>query len=254
MDSTRFPLTMGRFFDSLWTTGLRGTISCVYARSAHSLNSLFFPTPSQHDTLPGSNLVSASLFLSFLTHMAQSVTLPDPVANIRRPQETQAEKPSKKGIKIQRRFTTQGLEAYDMVDYELRESRITEPSGKIVFEMTNVEVPKSWSQLATDIIAQKYFRKRGVPGTDHEVSAKQTIHRIAHTIRTFGEDKGYFANKEDAESFEQELKFMLITQRGAFNSPVWFNCGLYHEYQVMGDGGNYAWDFEKGAVMEVDNA
>lgn len=202
--------------------------------------------------------ISSSLF----KRMAQSITLPDPVsektasktsAEIQRPEDAK-KNISNKGIHIQRRFTTEGMDAFNMVDYDLRESRITEPSGKIVFEMTNVEVPKSWSQLATDIIAQKYFRKRGVPGTDHEVSAKQTIHRIAHTIRTFGEEQGYFATREDAETFEQELKFMMITQRGAFNSPVWFNCGLYHEYGVTGDGGNYAWDFEKGAVTEIPNA
>ena len=155
---------------------------------------------------------------------------------------------------MKRRFTQSGLDAFDMMDYDLRESRIKEPSGKIVFEMTKVEVPTTWSQLATDIIAQKYFRKRGVPGTEHEVSAKQTVHRIANTIRTFGMERGYFASEEDAETFEQELKFMLITQRGAFNSPVWFNCGLYHQYGVTGDAGNYAWDFAKGAVVEIDNA
>jgi ribonucleoside-diphosphate reductase alpha chain len=193
--------------------------------------------------------------------MAQSITLPDPVAtptgatkkDIKHPQEGKT--PSKNGLRITRRFTQAGLEAFDMMDYEMRESRITEPSGAVVFEMKNVEVPSSWSQLATDILAQKYFRKRGVKGkADSETSAKQTVHRIAHTIRTFGEDHGYFASKEDADSFEQELKFMLITQRGAFNSPVWFNCGLFHEYGVLGDAGNYAWDFNKSAVVEIENA
>ena len=199
--------------------------------------------------------------------MAQSITLPDPVVaqastqdsaskktEIRRPQEAKSKNEGdSKGLQIKRRFTQAGIEAFDMLDYEVRESRIKEPNGKIVFEMTHVEVPTSWSQLATDIIAQKYFRKRGVPGTDNEISAKQTVHRIAHTIRTFGEEKGYFADAEAAETFEQELKFMLMTQRGAFNSPVWFNCGLYHEYKVTGDNGNYAWDFEKNAIVEIEN-
>ncbi len=192
--------------------------------------------------------------------MAQSITLPDPVVTptgaakkeIKQPQEAKA---TKNGLRIARRFTQAGLEAFDMMDYDLRESRITEPNGSVVFEMKNVEVPTSWSQLATDILAQKYFRKRGVDGkAGSESSAKQTVHRVAHTIRTFGEDKGYFASKDDADSFEQELKYMLITQRGAFNSPVWFNCGLYHEYGVVGDAGNYAWDFAQGAVVEIDNA
>lgn len=159
-----------------------------------------------------------------------------------------------KGLKIDRLFTKKGVDAFEMVEFEKRTSKITEPDGTVVFEMKDIEVPKSWSQLATDIIAQKYFRKRGVPKTEHETSAKQVMHRVAHTVRNFGEALGYFASKEDADSFEQELKYLTITQHGAFNSPVWFNCGLYHEYKVQGDGGNYAWDFEKGEVVEIDNA
>lgn len=205
--------------------------------------------------------------------MAQSITLPDPVVSspsnlsskkaLKHPQDKPEQTDlSTKGLHIQRLFTKVEMEAFNMVDYDLRESRITEPNGTVVFEMKNVEVPSSWSQLATDILAQKYFRKRGAEGTKNsdgqqtgsESSAKQTVHRVAHTIRTFGEAQGYFASKTDADSFEQELKYMLITQRGAFNSPVWFNCGLYHEYGVVGDAGNYAWDFAQGAVVEIDNA
>lgn len=200
--------------------------------------------------------------LYFPRCMAQSITLPDPIAStaqnsekvakIDRPKDT---KTFGKALSIKRRFTTAGLEAFEMLDYEMRESRITEPDGKVVFEMQNVEVPKTWSQLATDILAQKYFRKRGVNGeAGSENSAKQTVHRVAHTIRTFGEANGYFASKDDAENFEQELKFMLITQRGAFNSPVWFNCGLYHEYGTVGDAGNYAWNFDKAEIVEIQNA
>ncbi len=184
--------------------------------------------------------------------MAQSITLPEPVlSKITHPKDS---KPAGKALSIKRRFTQAGLDAFDMIDFETRESRITEPDGKVVFEMTNVEVPTTWSQLATDIIAQKYFRKRGVDGkAGSENSAKQTVHRVSHTIRTFGEERGYFASKEDADAFEQELKFMCITQRGAFNSPVWFNCGLYHEYGVVGDAGNYAWDFAEKKIVEIDN-
>lgn len=188
--------------------------------------------------------------------MAQSVTLPDPVTS-----STEADASKKihrpkvaSGLNIERKFTQKGVEAVDMLEFETRTSKITEPDGRVVFEMNNVEVPKDWSQLATDILAQKYFRKRGVPETGSEISAKQVVHRVAHTIRTFGEERGYFATEEDAEAFEQELKYLVLTQRGAFNSPVWFNCGLYHEYKVNGEGGNYAWDFETGKVIEIDNA
>ena len=201
--------------------------------------------------------------------MAQAVTLPEldsipsetkKSREIKQPKmskktaSAKVKSKTKKGLKVSRLFTQKGTDAYDMIEFEKRTSRITEPNGTVVFEMKDIEVPKEWSQLATDIIAQKYFRKRGVPGTDREVSAKQVMHRVANTIRTFGEDKGYFATKEDADAFEQELKFLTITQRGAFNSPVWFNCGLYHQYDIKGDAGNYAWDFEKHKVVEIDNA
>lgn len=191
--------------------------------------------------------------------MAQSITLPDPVATHASADPTKGSAPKNnspktKGMRIKRKYTRIGMEAFNMVDWDTRESRITEPDGTIVFEMEDVEVPASWSQLATDIIAQKYFRKRGVPKIGGETSAKQTIHRVAHSIRSFGMLHGYFATQEDAETFEQELKYMLVTQRGAFNSPVWFNCGLYDEYGVVGDKGNYAWDFTKGVIAEIDNA
>ncbi len=170
---------------------------------------------------------------------------------INRPQVAQNER---KGVRIQRLFTHAQVRAEDMLTYEKRESKITEPDGRVVFEMKDIEVPNTWSQLATDILAQKYFRKRGVPETGSEISAQQVVHRVAHTIRVFGEEKGYFASHEDANSFEQELKYLCLTQRGAFNSPVWFNCGLYHEYGVTGDDGNYAWDFETHQIKEVKNA
>lgn len=158
------------------------------------------------------------------------------------------------GLLVPRRFTSVGKNVFDMFEYEKRSSVIKEPDGRIVFEMTDVEVPKSWSQLATDIIVSKYFRKAGVPGTEHEVSAKQTIYRIAHTIRGFGEEHGYFKSKDEAQSFEDELTLMLLTQRGAFNSPVWFNCGLFHQYGIQGSSGNYAWNFATQTVEMMANA
>ncbi len=193
--------------------------------------------------------------------MAQPITLPEPIAafkeeaaqpeiKIRTPKVLP--RSASRGVKISRKFTTQGVPALDSIKYEKRVSKITEPDGKIVFEMKNVEVPVSWSQLATDIIAQKYFRKAGVNGGS-ETSAKQVVYRVAHTIRQFGEDKGYFASKEDADTFEEELSFICITQRGAFNSPVWFNCGLAL-YGIKGDSGNYAWDFASKTVVEIENA
>jgi ribonucleoside-diphosphate reductase alpha chain len=156
------------------------------------------------------------------------------------------------GLRIPRRFTRRGESPYEAIEYETRSSVITNPDGSIVFRMDQVEVPKSWSQLATDIAASKYFRKAGVPGLGHEASAKQLVYRIAHTIREAGEHLGgYFSSSEDAEAFEDELAFLLLTQRGAFNSPVWFNCGLYHQYGISGSGGNWSWDPESQTIRET---
>ena len=97
------------------------------------------------------------------------------------------------GLVFRRRFTRRGIDPLEEVSYEKRSSVIANPDGSTVFKMENVEVPKEWSQLATDIIVSKYFRKAGVPGTGHETSAKQVVHRIAHTLRVAGEELGgYF--------------------------------------------------------------
>ncbi len=157
------------------------------------------------------------------------------------------------GLIVQRKFTS-GTSPYDMVEYDKRSSVIKEPDGRIVFEMKDVEVPKTWSQLATDIVVSKYFRKAGVPGTDSEINVKQVVYRIAHTIRTYGEEHGYFRGKEMADTFEDELAYMLLTQRGAFNSPVWFNCGLFHQYGILGSAGNFGWNFQTNKIDVMANA
>ncbi len=160
-----------------------------------------------------------------------------------------------KGLKINRRHTEAGKDPLESLSYEYRTSVITNPDGSVVFKMDNAEIPKGWSQLATDIIVSKYFRKAGVPKTGRETSAKQVVHRIAHSIRVAGETLGgYFASPEDAQAFEDELKYLLITQRGAFNSPVWFNCGLYQEYGIEGSGGNYFWNPKDGSIGTTVNS
>ncbi len=163
--------------------------------------------------------------------------------SVRSNRRTAAQAGKGKGLKITRRYTEAGKDPLESLSYEYRTSVITNPDGSVVFKMDNAEIPKGWSQLATDIIVSKYFRKAGVPKTGRETSAKQVVHRIAHSIRVAGENLGgYFASPEDAQAFEDELKYLLITQRGAFNSPVWFNCGLYQEYGIEGSGGNYFWN------------
>jgi ribonucleoside-diphosphate reductase alpha chain len=159
-----------------------------------------------------------------------------------------------KGLKVGRYYTEENINPLDTVEYERRTSRITEPSGEVVFELKNLEVPKSWSQLATDILASKYCRRAGVPKTGYEVSAKQVIDRVSSTIRTYGEEQNYFASKEDADVFESELAHILIHQHGAFNSPVWFNVGLFHKYGIKGNGGNYYWDPNSNTIKESSDS
>lgn len=156
-------------------------------------------------------------------------------------------------VPMSRRFTQPGRNPLDEVRYVKSQSKIKDTDGKSVFEMKDVEVPADWSQLATDILVSKYFRKAGVPGLGHESSVRQVVKRLAHTIRTAGENMGYF-NAVDAETFESELSFMLVHQMGAFNSPVWFNLGLYHEYGIEGSGGNFAYDAQTDTIKETQNA
>ena len=158
------------------------------------------------------------------------------------------------GVPLARRFSREGIHPLDTIEYTQRKSVITNPDGSVVFKMDNVEVPKDWSQLATDIIVSKYFRKAGVPETGHEISARQVVYRIAHSIRLAGEKfGGYFRTAEDAQIFEDELLYLLITQRCVFNSPVWFNCGL-ELYGIEGSGGNWYWDASTNSIKQATDA
>ncbi|MBL4848681.1 MAG: adenosylcobalamin-dependent ribonucleoside-diphosphate reductase [Planctomycetes bacterium] len=164
--------------------------------------------------------------------------------------------PSPRGMEIPRRFTQPGKDPLAEVVVERRKSSIAQPGGAVVFAMDDVEVPASWSQLATDILASKYLRKAGVPGTGHEKSALSVVRRIASAIRRSGESQGdYFRSGEDADAFEAELSYLLIHQHGAFNSPVWFNCGLAESYGLSGAGvGSYAYDATHDEFREVVDA
>ncbi|MFO1535315.1 MAG: vitamin B12-dependent ribonucleotide reductase, partial [Thermoplasmatota archaeon] len=158
---------------------------------------------------------------------------------------------------MERHYTKPGVDPYADVSWTTRKSVIKEPDGTVVFQVDAAEVPKDWSQLATDIIVSKYFRKAGVPQADGslggETSAAQVVHRIANSIRWWGQSHGYFATADDADTFEAELKHMMIRQVGAFNSPVWFNCGHHHVYGVQGSGGNWAWNEETQQVEAIKN-
>jgi len=130
-----------------------------------------------------------------------------------------------KGLHFGRYFTPEGSHAYDLVEWERRTAAITGEKGQMIFEQKDVEVPRSWSQLAINVVAQKYFR--GGPGTpERETSVRQIIDRVVDTLARWGREGGYFAAEEDAQNWAEELRYLLVTQQASFNSPVWFNIGV----------------------------
>ena len=145
---------------------------------------------------------------------------------------------TKKGLEFSRRFTKDNVSPFDQFEYDYRDSVIKNPNGEKVFEMNNVEVPKQWSQIATDILAQKYFRKAGVPQPDgslgRETTVKQVAHRMANCWRVWGERYGYFATEKDAQVFYEELVYSILNQACVPNSPQWFNTGLHESYGITG--------------------
>ncbi|MCW3110398.1 MAG: vitamin B12-dependent ribonucleotide reductase [Segetibacter sp.] len=164
-----------------------------------------------------------------------------------------------KGLQFQRRFTKEGVSPFDMFTYDYRTSIIRNPSGEVVFEMKNCEVPAQWSQIATDIIAQKYFRKAGVPQPDgslgKETSAKQVAHRMANCWRVWGEKYNYFNTKQDAQVFYEELVYSILNQACVPNSPQWFNTGLHESYGISGKPqGHYFVDQNDGQLKKSTSA
>lgn len=170
-----------------------------------------------------------------------------------------AKQQAQKGLPFNRRFTRDGVSPFDLFEYDYRTSVIRNPSGEIVFEMTNVEVPKQWSQIATDILAQKYFRKAGVPQPDgttgRETSVKQVAHRMANCWKVWGERYGYFATAADAQVFYDELVYSILNQACVPNSPQWFNTGLHESYGITGKPqGHYYVDPADGELKKSANA
>lgn len=129
------------------------------------------------------------------------------------------------GLRVRRRFTTEGIDPFDGVEWTRRDAVIREAGGGVVFEQKDVEVPAFWSQIATDIVAHKYFR--GAPDSpERESSVRQLIGRVVDTITTWGAEDGYFDGEASAQAFRAELIHLLLHQRASFNSPVWFNVGV----------------------------
>lgn len=162
-----------------------------------------------------------------------------------------------RGLTQPRHFTKPGGDPLAEASYVQRDSVISDAEGRTVFEMRGIDVPEGWSQLATDIAVSKYFRKAGIHGDPNkgERSVRELVHRLAHTIRESGQKQGgYFATNDDADAFEAELAYILVHQIAAFNSPVWFNCGLYQRYGIEGSGGNYAWSLDEHQIVETKTA
>ena len=183
-------------------------------------------------------------------------------------------------MKIERKFTHAGNDAYASIEFTLTSSEIRNPNGKVVFHLENVEVPKSWSQVAADVIAQKYFRKAGVPSEvkrikekgvpeflwrsvpaaadtpmGGETSAKQVFDRLAGAWTYWGWKGGYFTTESNARAYFDEMRYMLAKQMSAPNSPQWFNTGLHWAYGIDGPGqGHYYVDYKSGALTKSESA
>ena len=183
-------------------------------------------------------------------------------------------------MKIQRKFTKAGQDAYADIEFVTTSSEIRNPDGTVVFHLENVEVPKSWSQVASDVIAQKYFRKAGVPVAlktvrekdvpeflwrsvaeksdtvkTGETSAKQVFNRLAGAWAYWGWKGGYFTTEEDASAYYDEMRYMLANQMAAPNSPQWFNTGLHWAYGIDGPSqGHHYVDYKTGKLVKSNSA
>jgi ribonucleoside-diphosphate reductase alpha chain len=157
------------------------------------------------------------------------------------------------GLKVEHFFSTPGVHPFEQLEWETRSAKITGDDGKAIFEQDNIEVPTSWSQLATKVVSSKYFYG-DVESGQRENSVKQLVHRVCKAIADRGRKDGYFTTDEDAEIFYNELTWLCVNQYGAFNSPVWFNVGLLDVYNVKGGKHNYHWDPERKEAVACENS
>ncbi len=165
--------------------------------------------------------------------------LPDPATTRRNLPADQ------KPLRIARVFSDSATKPFDQLEWERRTAEITDDAGKVIFKQENVEVPKTWSLLATKVVVSKYFY--GEQGTaERETSVRQLVHRICRTIADWGVQDGYFS-QEDGDVFYDELSWLCVNQHGAFNSPVWFNVGLYHQYGVGNKSSRGNWHYDRRA-------
>jgi len=185
--------------------------------------------------------------------MSQEFSPENPFRSEQSQPKTAVSTPLASGLRIEHFFSTPGVHPFDQLEWETRSAKITSDSGEVIFEQDDVEVPTSWSQLATKVVASKYFYG-DVESGQRENSVKQLVHRVCKTIADRGKRDGYFATDEDAEVFYNELTWLCINQYGAFNSPVWFNVGLFDVYDVAGSRHNHCWDLQRQTVVACENS
>jgi ribonucleoside-diphosphate reductase alpha chain len=167
--------------------------------------------------------------------------------------EAAVDAPESAGLKMECFFSTPGKHPFEQLEWERRSAKIAGEGGQVVFEQDDIEVPVSWSQLATKVVASKYFYG-DVESGRRENSVKQLVHRVCRAIADRGRRDGYFATDEDAEVFYNELTWLCVNQYGAFNSPVWFNVGLFDVYGISGSKHNFRWDPKRKEAVECENS
>jgi ribonucleoside-diphosphate reductase alpha chain len=161
---------------------------------------------------------------------------------------------SNSGLKVEARFCPDdGRTPFETVKWELRSAAIKDESGTALFEQNDCEIPVSWTQLATNVVASKYFYGDPKNARERERSVRQLIHRVTRTIADWGLEDGYFDTPEDGERFYRDLTWLCLHQYGAFNSPVWFNVGLHTQYGVKGDKCNWRWNPEMQSTEQPEN-
>jgi len=160
---------------------------------------------------------------------------------------------NERGLSIEQYFSKPGVHPFEELDWETRSAKISSDSGEAIFAQENIEVPTNWSQLATKVVASKYFYGDVEKG-QREHSVKQLVHRVCRTIADRGLKDGYFANEKDAETYYSDLTWLCVNQYGAFNSPVWFNVGLLDVYGIAGGKHNYRWDEKTRTAVPCENS
>ncbi len=173
---------------------------------------------------------------------------------------TQDRSRGRSGMKVPRVFSAEGVNPFEQVEWDERTAEIKDERGRAIFQQTGCEIPRSWSQLATNVVASKYFYGdlaggNGCPSQgQREYSVRQLIERVTRTIADWGREDGYFASADDADRFYDELTALCLLQHGSFNSPVWFNVGLFHRYGIAGPANNWRWDDESRGTQKVTSA